>query len=437
MSRNVKEASNPIDTNATLININDDCLLYICQFLNTYDISNLASTCYRLREFASSFLFPKIAKNLDLKVIVERETVLRWDSSTGTVDELRTQAIQFSNFVEHISVTGPIVNQSFCKQIGDFLSIFPNLKTLRLTYVHCNDVLKLLSNISLNLNELHWIDSSGMTDEFSVVIQRLSKLEKITVTGTGNKFTVALFERCKKLSYLDIELLYSQTGDLEKIFEENGHTLRILKLTNFEFTHSDEIFKLIAKKLPKLKKLGISDTMLFINPTFEHMELRYISILELKCGFCDINLLMQTLSGSEVLEELTIHYDSIYNVPTAESLTFKTLQNLYWDVRELSAASLNNITLAHMPALRNLQIYYKADVEEDDSNEIANLVDSKRSLTSICVLGVYEPSLIIVNIIEILKAATRPYLRLGIPYEIDEEEVIAYIQVLKFFLHVC
>lgn len=309
----INAAANPteIEFGPMLLTINDDCLLQICKFLNLYDISNLACTCQRLQEFARSSVFPKIAKSLELKTIVERETVLHWDSTIVTVDGVRCQVKQFGNFVEHISLSGPADNVLFCSKFGEVLNLCPNLKTLCVTDFHCKNVVKLLSNVSTHLKELHWIDSAGMTNECSVMLQRFSKLEKITVTGDDNHFSGVLFEPCKKLTYLNIQRFdypfvanHMNIKDLEKIFEQNGHTLHTLKLKNFGYIESDSIFKLINEKLPRLQKLGISDGISVSRPNYDYMELRYVNILELNCLFSliNINLLMQSLNGSEVIK---------------------------------------------------------------------------------------------------------------------------------------
>lgn len=431
----INEAANPTEIEfATILTINDDCLLHICKFLNLIDVGNLVSTCQRLQEFAWMSVFPKLANSLELKTIVEHETVLHWDSSTVTVDGLRTQLMQFGNFVQHISLTGPAANVLICQQFGHILSLCPNLQTLRVTDFHCKNAVKVLANVSPHLKELHWIDSSGMKDECSVVLQKLYKLEKITVTGNDNHFSAVLFEHCKNLTYLNIQRFdypfianHMNTKDLSKIFEQNAHTLCTLKLKNFGYIESDSIFHLIDEKLPQLEKLGISDGISVARPNYSYIELRYINILELHClfSYININLLIQSLSGSEVIKELTI-FDGQFNETTTDApFSLKNLQKLYWHSLMPSAAFIKMITKSHMPELRYLKFICKAD-EDNAFDDIVSLIESKKSLTSVCVVGAYDPSALFIKIIKMLKMSFgRPFLRLGIPHKMGDEEVSA------------
>lgn len=90
-----------------------------------------------------------------------------------------------------------------------------------------------------------------------------------------------------------------------------------------------------------------------------------------------------------------------------------------------SAEFIKMISKAHMPELRYLIFICNAD-EENHFDDIVNLIESKRSLTSVCVVGAYDSSLLVTKIINMLKKSSgRAFLRLGIPYKIGDEAVSA------------
>lgn len=430
---------------AALNNIDDKCLLQICHYLNLYDTSSLAATCLRLREFVNTFIFPKIAKNLDLKTIVQNQTVLHWDSCAATVDGLISQLRQFGNFVEHISLTGGRLQNenSVWKKFGPILRLCPNLKTLRVAdFLEWDNFSKVLNNVSPHIKELHWINSCGMKTDCSIVINKLNGLEKITVTGL-NAYTGKLFKHCNKLTYLDVErfggILVSceemSLGELCRIFERNYHTLRTLKLRNYRYLENDYIYQMIDKTLPNLESLEITDRLLEAGHNYRFIEnkLRLINILNLNCSNrkTNINWIIQTLSVLGVIEELTISGGQfLYDESNIVPMTFKKLRKLCWHSPKASAALfLGNITQANMPELQDFMIC-KGSKETDDNffNEIVKLVESKKSLSSICVTGNYDPSLLVIKIIEMLKADLsgdhRAFLSLGIPRRIGDEQVI-------------
>lgn len=425
-----------IHTRAALNNIHDDCLLNVCKYLNIYDVRNLASTCQRLREFANLSLIPKIVKKIEVKVIRELDTVLHWESFAVTFDGLQSQIMQFGHFVEHISLTGTGEDDLIWPQFGQILRYCPNLKTLRIKNVcrkslqlnneYRQDISEVLCNVSSHLKELHWIDSTGMTTNCSVVFKRLPELEKITVTG-NNRIDSKLFAFCRNLTYLDVERYDASSfrtsmydNQLQRVFNNHEDTLRTLKLKNFGYVKSDSIFQLIGKQLKNLEVLEITDRISNHFPKNGKVEFRQINHLELNCGRININSVMKTLCDLGLIESLTIQGGQFTgDMP----LTFKKLQKLCWVPHKTSAAFIKALTQAHMPKLRDLTISY----EHRYFNEIVKLVESNRSLTSLCVAGIYDPSLLVIKIIEILKvdvSGGRPFLMLDIPSKIGDEEVI-------------
>lgn len=447
----IDEATNrtvDINTNATLININDDCLRQICLNLDLVSARNLASTCYRLREFVNAIIFPKFLKRLDLFIINDRNGVCLWKNSCRcrprsrlNIELLRSLVIKFGDFVEHVSFTMPAnIGDSDkagdWKRFGDILRFCANMKTLRVKNGFDGKVFLRFCNVLPHLKEFHWIDGIFMSYD-SDAFKHISAIEKITVTGPVNFINSPFFEHFKKLSYLHVQQSVAgmKTEDFVKIFGQNVGTLRTLALTDFGYIESDSIFQMIDKNLPNLETLRIVDRISMSRVNEGYMELRRINTLELFClGMrFNIDLLMQILCRSEMIEELTIFGGKFCDNNIAVPLTFKSLQKLTWIPLIPSAVFCKTISRIHMPELRHLTIYYDnkyyylyADYEENHFDEIVKIVESKRSLTSLCVMGFRKSTLFVQKIIEMLKADvsnSRPFLRLGITHAIRGEEV--------------
>lgn len=353
------------------------------------------------------------------------------------IEFLQSLLIQFGDFVEHVTFTiqADRNRTGIWQRFGDILRFCPNLKTLRVINGFDAKVFYRLCNVLPHLKEFHWINGFLMTFD-SDALKKISEIEKITVTGPKNWITGEFFEHFKKLSYMDIQQSYNiRTVDLDKIFGQNGQTLRSLTLQHFGYIESDLLFQVIDKNLPNLEKLQIVDQISMSRINEDHIELRRINILELYClgNSFNINLLMHILCRSEMIEELTIFGGKFCDDNIAVPLTFKTLQKLTWIPLIPSAVFCKTIARIRMPELRYLTIYhdpiypYVANVDEDNHfDQIVKVVESKRSLTSVCVMGFEKPTLLIIKIIEMLKANLsdkRPLLRLGISHKIRGNEV--------------
>lgn len=223
--------------------------------------------------------------------------------------------------------------------------------------------------------------------------------------------------------------------ELEKIFERNYRTLRTLKLKEFCYAGSDSVYQIIAKKLPNLERLEITESLYVDRPmkVNDLFRFRRINTLELRCKNVSVNILwlMETLSTFGVIEELTIYNGHFRDYKTTDELIFKNLQKLHWYSPETSSALfLEMITLSNMPELRDFKICkWKKETNEDlYFDRIVKFVKSKKSLTSLCIWEKFDPSPLAIKIVEMLKAdlsGGRPILMLKILQQIGDEEVSA------------
>lgn len=421
---------------AGLNTINDDCLLIICQYLSLFDAQNLASTCYRQQEFANTFILPKLAKHIKLNIIIPQLTVLSSNSSLVTVGELGVQLAQISNFVEHLTLTGygPIHTESWQK-FKHILEICVNLQTLHIQNIQFEtDGHKIFNIVSPHIKGLHLINCRGITDDWSTVLQRFSELSDITMTGCFNKITGVFFENFTKLSYLAVQD-YQFRGfftekELEQIFERNKNTLRTLKLVQFRHVSYEIIFQLITDKLSRLKSLEIENELSKVWPKNVTLTIRNLKILKLHCPkLVAIDSLMRTLSDWDEIEELTIT-NGHFSGKTIAPLTFNKMKILQWSSNKSCAEFVKLITDAQMPELRKL--YFSNDLmgtalnKYRGSDDIVKLIESKKFLRNLAVVGHYDPFSLVLKIIEMLKSDSgkgRPFLRLDISGNFDKEEV--------------
>lgn len=423
--------------------LNDDCWLEISEYLSIQDARNLGATCRRLWKLTNFALIPKIARKLELIVFREKQTVFHSYSCLVTVDSLRSQVMLLGDFVEHISIKALHSDASLWPTFGRILKLCPNLKTLRIENAQCNkgpskNFSELLSNVSPQLKELHWIGGDLLTKASSVVIKNLSELKKLTVRGDAERCTFTLFKHCNRLIYLDIEyyeqkslpsLRNRKTNILKMFLENNGQTLRTLKLKSFDYFQNASISQLIAEKLPRLESLEVSESIQALRSFYGYYELKQVNILKLSVGNSTaITALMTALSGFGVIEELSI--TGSFYMFRAGLLTFKKLRKLnVYQRNSKNTAFVQIFTKAHMPELRHITIEMRYCEDEGSYfNELLELVKSKKSLTSLWIRGLSDLSWLVVKIIEMLKAdlsGDRPFLKLFIQREIGEREASA------------
>lgn len=367
------------NSTASLHTINDDCLREIFNYLNVFEVGNVASTCTRLQKFAET-LYPKIA----------RDIVIAFQPLDSI--EYQKQFESFGNFVQKLIVDGKYSNQQHqlstsynMKPLDVFeklLSLCPNLHTLRMyNFKFGSDDSQIMRHVARCLKVLTLENCTGIENDWSEALKPLTKIEHISIIGTNN-ITANFFKHNTNLSDLTIHNGSLATeNELVNIFEQNGQKIRMLKLIKFaESSIFQSIGILLANKLPNLDSLAIDDYACD-KLTDSLTELPHLKFLKLNCYFESVNSVMRRISERATIENLII-IDGVFvaEADDAPPLVFNQLKSFRWNMRMHkrfdTAPMLKALTKSQMPAIQ----IFNFDFHVESMNGLLTLLESKKTV---------------------------------------------------------
>lgn len=430
----------------TLDNISNDFLLQILRHLNIFDIVNLSYTCTRLHSFACEFIFPKLARQVELYMTAHNDWnfeetyphVVRSDGSHSipslTMSELENSFERFGSFVEHLTLVGTHLKEPseffLTERLLDFenlLDMCPNLHTLCMENVKFREGGgHLFQHVAAGIKSLELKQCSGITNDWSEELKRFSKLEQITFITGHNENNVDFF-KYNHLSNLTISCNSCSIPDLERIFNTNLQSIHQLKLLNSTQRFNAEaidyqaIATLIIDKLPNLENLAIEDYVSVQLPNLL-TELPHLKSLKLRCNDKSVNSLLRKLSDGGIIENLYIYYGVFDEEDENEPpLVFNNLQSCRWWIeKDNSVQIFRALTKSQMPAIRNL--YFCLPSHTEDLLSVFESKKNLRTLTIDCYIHVGRLAFL-QKLIQILNLdGTRPYLNLNMD-SLNVEEV--------------
>lgn len=396
-----------LERKTTLESLNDDCLRYIFKHLNLLEAANVAATCTRLQNFAIDSIFPRSAKEIQLKLLSLSDGIPT--SSVGLLC-LKDHFKSFGLCVKRLDIVASN-NTNFGEifilkdDIKKILVLCPNLETLTFDRVKflCYDILKY---VTPNLKEIKFIYSEIP----KYWCDALKQLNSATfIGGYGGDDFLKQNTTISSLTFAG----YTEK-DLELFFNLNGRSLTNLRLIHFrKYRNYELIATLIADKLPELQNLAIED-ILSETLTNSLSKLPHLKSLTINCIQYNAIALLETLSDRDTIENLDITDFVIGD--NEKPLIFNQLRRLSCSNSSspMLQAFLCLITKSHMPAIKFLDV----NSFEIEVQYILKLFESKKSLETLAFHCVDDASAIplLCGIIEILKAdPNRPYLTLHIP----------------------
>lgn len=185
--------------------LNDDCLLHICQYLNIVDFANLILGSDRVQQFAITST-PTRFTNLELIIFCPSARCLQNLCVMATIQELKTFLLKIGTLVEHLSLKQIDRDPDYMMydELEFILQCFPNLQTLSIQDIYFDK--NVLKKVSTHLKGLHLIRCSGIDNEWSNSLKRLTELTELTMMCNAERggVSVALFDDCKKLTSLTV-----------------------------------------------------------------------------------------------------------------------------------------------------------------------------------------------------------------------------------------
>lgn len=421
----------------TLKTITDDCLHEICKYLSISEVVQLGSTCLRLQNFTKDFIFPKIARQMEITLKVESIMVV--ERSTIALNAMDFES--FGSFVKQLTVI--YVGEwemKYTHSIEKILDSCQNLRSLCMYGIDfTTDDSQILSHVTPSLRKLKLELCSGITNDWCEELKRFSKLEILTLIGT-DKINAKLFKNNLNLSKLTINLLnYSTEKDVENLFNHNSESIRQLKIIKFTKLHDyQSISTLIVNKLPNLEKL-IIDGWFTVELTNSLTDLPHLKAMKVGCDGESVNSLLRKLSDLGVIEDLCIINGVVDDEDdNAPALVFNKLKSFRWHTifKQDPLAVFKVLTKSQMPVIVGFN--FKAGVEITGS--LLAFFESKETIKSLIIdyfcfiWNKPNRNIFVLEIIKILKSNwNRSYLNLNIgPLDIGVELVSEIIS--KFYL---
>lgn len=386
-------SANVFETRYSIECINDDCLLYICKYLEFLDVVNLAATCTRLLEFAIDYVFPKKAKKLRIELYPKclLPAILSFHTASSIVapKSLEASLRYYHEFVEYLEISIP-----FCAatQLAvSFLKHFENLSSLSFEGKFLtSEIFRAIDRLQ-HLKELNLIGTYSFVNDWTASSRTISSVEKLSVCARDT-FSINFFEHFRHLSSLTVELYATDwsSEDLLLIFELYGNCLEHLRIIGyFDCIDSEYIAMLISDKLLKLNRLDFrgslrADSMFII-------KMQHLKYLNIVCLFEKINPILQALNDNGIVEDLAIHGGYYEEDTNSSPLIFNELQSLILNDITNSTNLLKSLTGTQMPRIHTFRFHN----EENPAEVLLKFCESKKTLKSIRKAVEYKPCFII------------------------------------------
>lgn len=213
------------DGYSSLESINDDCLRYICQFLNIVDVVNMSSTCQRLLYFAEACIFRKKASKICIKIVMAKPPRA---SLAAPLDRTYTSQVKLEYLETAFSYVGEFVGDltivfKFSHQLWKvkpqirrryFVALVENcqnLTTLRIendefTERNTHALQSLVENFQ-NLKELDVSSCIGLTKHWrAAALNQVSTVKKLSLS-VEKKFSSHFVKYFQNLDSLHIHFL--------------------------------------------------------------------------------------------------------------------------------------------------------------------------------------------------------------------------------------
>lgn len=420
----------------TMETINDDCLYLIFQHLSIVEAANFAATCTKLHNFARDFIFPKKAKHIRIELNEKCDNTGTMESPKG----LESAFGYFGEFVEKLFIrnnTPNLLTAECLRVMENVLKLCTKLDKLILSEFNGIDF-GIIKNVTcLKVLKIRWCYK--ITDTSLDALRYLTHLKQLHLSGTSETGTLTddFLEHNTSLSGLTIDFEYGTEEFLAKIFENNGHRIRTLKLINFsKSSYFQSIGTLILDKVPNLERLAISDV---IKGSLDDSigELKHLKSLNLRLHLNQgISSLMRKLSERGIIEEICFIHGVFDDETNDAPLIFSQLRRFrlgYYTIKysmpKMCIPLLKALTRSQMPQIQSFSLTFFID-EYDVFDELLALFESKRTLKKMEITSVKNGRKtfgMVRSMIEILKAygtPIRPYFNLDLhPLQLEAEEV--------------
>lgn len=247
--------------NSSLLMLNDECLIHVLNYLNVYDLVNVAKTCYRLQNVADICAY----KYKKVRVVANKYTGITTEKLSNVLSVIG----------EHVSsVELDNANFFIFKTIRNNCS---NLESIKL--MDCKEPLQL--QCFRNFKELKFDDARVTISELKNCFANNPNIENLEYECWYDNELISFIELLDMLPKLKSLRIY----DLPISFvhhQQFQHLLHLDGLTKFSFQSLENCNQLLIELAKKLNLIEIDFTMDFNDHTFDLIKsfenLEYLSM---------------------------------------------------------------------------------------------------------------------------------------------------------------
>lgn len=430
----------------TLETINDDCLRHIVQYLSIMDCPNFSATCSRFHNFAEAFIYPKKIQRICITYCESGRFTATLVASLDNANS--SQQLKLNSFDMLFSRFGEFVNDltfdlKHCprkrkNEVWRTVEKCRNLTTLRLKHFQLvqadTRTLQFLIEKIQNFKELNFINCTGLTNNWcsNATSNTVPKVDKLSLSGAKNIISNNFYGYFRNLSSLYVFCDHRsvwQMINISRIFDNNGHSLKNLKLQNLSAISGYEtIGILITEKLRILESVGLGFEL---TENSKHLiELPHLTSLVVWSD-SKVNAALRILNDNGIIEELTVFKGVFeYEDENAPPFIFNKLKSFCWKDAKRMSRFLKTLNKADMPVIHTLELKFH-NTTQNLLNELVKFIEAKHTLKSILLYFHGKVGFVLIDfirkIINILRVASSPkrlFLNLKMWYvELGAEEV--------------
>lgn len=333
----------------SILQLNDDCLLLICDYLELMDLLALKKTCTRFDNISCEFF--KQYRILDFDIDPSDKKFLTMLDAKNILSEI-------GSYIEYLLISGDRFMRSGVRILSMIPRYCPNLKDLDINDFSLNSkMLRGFEEVFKSLDGLS-LSSCSLDDGIEKSLKHAKKLQRLDLS-MNNEIRGKCLSSVRNLKHLNLENCQNLQGKPFITFAARNKTLEYLNIACCGRLTTEAI-KAIASNMTELKHLVCNNSYESVDaPSMALLgKLPNLKKIQFKInGYSPIDHILEGLAEVDKLEEL----DLSEGVFTA--LDYKLVSNL-----------------TH---LKQLKLNYKLDL----GNEQLAMLCNKRNFVELHIAG--------------------------------------------------
>lgn len=322
---------------ATIMDLNDDCLIDIFKRLPVRDLCSVAEVNTRFKQDAK-YVFSALYKRFHTLVLVLQSAKGRYEI---TLNEMRSILKNFGSLIIDLDVSKMSFKSTHNNRILDLIIKYcaGALKELTLEWFSIKgNILQKLRPIFESLEKLS-LDNCEINNSIGSLLKNCKELKKLKVCNQDYidrncNFIEQQFPQLESICFKSVDMI--KESNLLALFTKNPNIKKI-KIIRCEYI-TDKLFKLVADNLKDLEKLTVSLTN-YSSSFTQNLEpiknLENLKKLQLKCGHRSISTIISNLESNDNLTHLVLGktiadeqlIDSLCAMPNLSVLKLVAVQN--------------------------------------------------------------------------------------------------------------